>query len=80
MTFPHIGSIFWPTFTRERIQRSTDIDSNKMSLFKKMHLGCLQRGVYFGPSGYEVGFVSAAHTEADLQFAAEKVVEVLSFG
>jgi glutamate-1-semialdehyde 2,1-aminomutase len=79
MTFPHIGSIFWPTFTRERIQRSTDIDSNKMSLFKKMHLGCLQRGVYFGPSGYEVGFVSAAHTEADLQFAAEKVVEVLSF-
>lgn len=38
-------------------------------IFRKMHLACLQRGVYFGPSGYEVGFISAAHTDA-MDFAA----------
>jgi glutamate-1-semialdehyde 2,1-aminomutase len=76
-TFPHVGSIFWPTFTRERIRRSDEIDGGRMSLFKKMHLACLQRGIYFGPSGYEVGFVSAAHTDADLDMAVAKISESL---
>ncbi|MBX2889850.1 MAG: glutamate-1-semialdehyde 2,1-aminomutase [Saprospiraceae bacterium] len=73
VTFPSIGSIFWPTFTRKHIRRSDEIDGSRMDYFKKMHLECLKRGVYFGPSGYEVGFVSAAHTEAALDFAAEKI-------
>lgn len=76
-TFPSVGSIFWPTFTRQRITRSDQIDGAGMSLFKKMHLECLKRGVYFGPSGYEVGFVSAAHTDADLDFAVGKISEAL---
>ena len=48
-----------------------------MSYFKKMHLECLKRGVYFGPSGYEVGFVSAAHTQKDLEFAFDVITESL---
>ena len=34
----------------------------------------LERGVYLAPSAYEAGFVSAAHTPADLQatFAAAR--------
>ncbi|MBC7777903.1 MAG: glutamate-1-semialdehyde 2,1-aminomutase [Phycisphaerae bacterium] len=77
VTFPHVGSIFWPTFTRKHIHRSDEIDGSRMDFFKTMHLECLKRGVYFGPSGYEVGFVSAAHTEADLDFAAEMICESL---
>jgi glutamate-1-semialdehyde 2,1-aminomutase len=77
MSFPRVGSIFWPTFSRARIRRSDEIDPARMDFFKKMHLACLQRGVYFGPSGYEVGFVSAAHTDADLDFAAAKICESL---
>ncbi len=73
VTFPHAGSIFWPTFTRERIVRSEDIDGSKMSLFSRFHLECLQRGVYFGPSGYEVGFISSAHTDEALDFAAAQI-------
>ncbi|MFN0216460.1 MAG: glutamate-1-semialdehyde 2,1-aminomutase [Saprospiraceae bacterium] len=76
-TFPRIASIFWPTFTRQHIHRSDEIDGSRMSLFKKLHLECLKRGVYFGPSGYEVGFVSAAHTESDLDFAASMICESL---
>jgi len=78
MTFPHMGSIFWPTFTRKHMHRSDEIDGKGMDLFKKMHLECLKRGVYFGPSGYEVGFVSSAHTEADLDFAFGMICESLA--
>ncbi len=77
VTFPHVGSIFWPTFTRKHIHRSDEIDGSRMDFFKTMHLECLKRGVYFGPSGYEVGFVSGAHTEADLAFSAEMICESL---
>ena len=62
-----VGSIFWFAFTdQEKIQRADQIDPASMEKYKRMHRALLNRGVYFGPSGYEVGFVSAAHTEDDL--------------
>lgn len=76
-TFPHVGSVFWPTFSRQAIRRSDEIDGSRMGFFKTMHLECLKRGVYFGPSGYEVGFVSSAHKDADLDFAAGMICESL---
>lgn len=69
VTFPHIGSIFWMAFTRQRIADAASIDPASMEHFKKLHLDMLQHGVYFGPSGYEVGFISSAHTTADLDYA-----------
>jgi glutamate-1-semialdehyde 2,1-aminomutase len=35
--------------------------------FKKFYHGMLREGVYFAPSAYEAGFVSAAHTDADIE-------------
>ncbi|MVZ67298.1 glutamate-1-semialdehyde 2,1-aminomutase [Sphingobacterium sp. DK4209] len=62
-----IGSIFWFAFTdQEKIQRADQIDPASMEFYKKMHRELLNRGIYFGPSGYEVGFISAAHTQEDL--------------
>jgi len=72
-----IASIFWIAFSDERVMRSDQIDSAGMEIFKKLHHELLQRGVYLGPSGYEVGFVSAAHTEADLQEAAGLIKEAM---
>jgi len=57
--------------------RSDQIDPASMEHFKVLHHELLQRGVYLGPSGYEVGFVSAAHTEADLAEAAAKICEAM---
>jgi len=37
----------------------------------------LQRSVYLGPSGYEVGFVSAAHSIEDLEEATKIICECL---
>lgn len=69
-----IGSIFWIAFTRSPHVYSADqIDAAKMDSFKRLYQLLLQNGVYFGPSGYEVGFVSAAHSETDLQ-AAQQII------
>ncbi|MDX1941861.1 MAG: glutamate-1-semialdehyde 2,1-aminomutase [Saprospiraceae bacterium] len=77
VSIPYIGSIFWIAFSRERITRSDQIDPQSMEKFKILHHTLLQKGIYLGPSGYEVGFVSAAHSEADLAEAAEKMCEAM---
>lgn len=68
ITIYNIGSIFWFAFSdMAHLNRADQIDSGKMSLFAKVYHELLENGIYFGPSGYEVGFVSAAHTEADIE-------------
>lgn len=62
-----LGSLFWIAFTeKENINSASDIDPNSMSYFKTLYHALLENGVYLGPSGYEVGFVSSAHTRQDL--------------
>jgi len=62
-----LGSIFWIAFTeKEKISSAEDIDPNSMDYFKTLYHALLEKGVYLGPSGYEVGFVSRAHSYDDL--------------
>ena len=73
-----IGSIFWFAFTdKESIKTAEDIDAASMEKFKIMHRELLNRNVYFGPSGYEVGFVSAAHSKMELEKAKRAIFESL---
>jgi glutamate-1-semialdehyde 2,1-aminomutase len=74
----HIGSIFWMAFTeRDEIHRSDEIAPESMNLFKDFHHLLLECGIYIGPSGFEVGFVSRAHSDEDLRKGAEAMKEVL---
>lgn len=77
VTIPRIGSIFWLCFSRDTIRRADQIDPAGMAYFKQLHHELLQRGIYLGPSGYEVGFVSAAHSEEDLKQGAEQICAAL---
>jgi glutamate-1-semialdehyde 2,1-aminomutase len=77
VSIPTIGSIFWIAFTKDQIYSADQIDPKSMEKFKILHHELLQRGVYLGPSGYEVGFVSAAHTEEDLKQAAAIICECM---
>lgn len=77
VSFPSIASIFWVAFSKEAIRSAGQIQSGSMSLFKVLHRELLNRGIYLGPSGYEVGFVSAAHTEKDLEMAASAFCDAL---
>ncbi|MBC7863169.1 MAG: glutamate-1-semialdehyde 2,1-aminomutase, partial [Bacteroidia bacterium] len=72
-----IGSIFWIAFTeKENIRSAEEIEGESMQHFRKLYHHLLEEGIYLGPSGYEVGFVSAAHTDEDI----EKTIEVFRKG
>lgn len=74
-----LESIFSLNFTsRERIESVADIRQNDMKLFASFHREMLDRGVYLAPSGYEVGFISLAHTEEDLEQTASALTESLA--
>lgn len=74
----NVGSIFWIAFTdKDNIQAASDIEAESMDKYKVMHRELLNRGVYLGPSGYEVGFVSAAHSKIELEKAKRAIFESL---
>jgi glutamate-1-semialdehyde 2,1-aminomutase len=72
-----VGSIFWFAFTDQNIKTAEEIDPASMEKFKVMHRELLNRGIYLGPSGYEVGFISAAHTKTDLEKAKRAIFDSL---
>jgi glutamate-1-semialdehyde 2,1-aminomutase len=75
-----MGSIFWMAFSKlESINSASQIDSSTMEYFKKLYHYLLQHGIYFGPSGYEVGFISAAHSKDDIDEAIKKIEKGLDF-
>jgi len=72
-----IGSIFWLSFDGKRnIRRADEIDGD-MSKFSALFSELLDRGIYIGPSGYEVGFISQAHTPEYLEVAAKAFCDSL---
>jgi glutamate-1-semialdehyde 2,1-aminomutase len=70
-----IGSIFWFSFNgKKRILSSSQIDPD-MNSFNKLHHYLLNQGVYLGPSGYEVGFISSKHDKTTLNIATQNIKE-----
>jgi len=37
-----------------------------MEIYGRLHRDLIARGIYLAPSGWEVGFVSSAHTDDDI--------------
>lgn len=66
-----VGSIYWISFSdRPSIRSAEEIDPESMEIYRKFYHSLLENGFYIGPSGYEVGFVSAAHSDDELVEAA----------
>jgi glutamate-1-semialdehyde 2,1-aminomutase len=73
-----IGSIFWFAFTdKASISKAEEIDPASMEKFKVMHRELINRGIYLGPSGYEVGFISSAHNKIDLEKTKRAIFDSL---
>jgi glutamate-1-semialdehyde 2,1-aminomutase len=73
-----VGSLFWNVFQAEAPTRFDGVDGSKMELYGRMHRALLDRGIYLAPSGWEVGFLSAAHTDADVERTLAAVAEALA--
>jgi glutamate-1-semialdehyde 2,1-aminomutase len=63
----HVCGMFGFFFTDERIVDSYGkVMACDVDRFKRFFHGMLEEGIYFAPSAYEAGFLSAAHSTADI--------------
>jgi glutamate-1-semialdehyde 2,1-aminomutase len=74
--FNRCGSMFCAYFTSEPVWNLADAMKSDRARFTRFFHGMLKEGVYLAPSQFEAGFISAAHTKADIDAticAARKV-------
>ena len=57
-------------------QNYGQVMTTESARFNRLFHGLLERGVYIAPALYEAGFVSAAHSEADIAATVDAVREV----
>ena len=68
------GSMFWPYYESSQPRAAHQIAQPAIDRFNGAYAGFLERGLYLPPSGYEVGFLSTAHTGAECGALAEALV------
>ncbi len=71
-----MGSMFTGFFNPGPVTDYTSATKSDTQRFGRYFRGMLERGIYFAPSQYETGFVSTAHTEADIDRTLEAAREV----
>jgi len=81
LTTNQVGAMFGIFFTEaDQVYNFAQVGECNIERFQKFYHGMLDQGVYLAPSAYEAGFVSSAHTDADIEAtlsAAEKVFATL---
>lgn len=75
--FIQIASIFWLNLSGNLVRSADQINGADMQTFKQIYSQLLEEGIYLGPSGYEVGFISSAHSEELLREVADKMSNII---
>jgi glutamate-1-semialdehyde 2,1-aminomutase len=74
-----VCGMFGIFFTAERdVDRYAKVMACDVERFKRFFHGMLAEGIYFAPSAFEAGFVSAAHSAADIEATAAAAARVFS--
>jgi glutamate-1-semialdehyde 2,1-aminomutase len=71
------GGMFGFFFMPELPQNYSTVMTTDQPRFNRFFHGLLDRGVYLAPALYEAGFVSAAHTDADIAETVAVAADVL---
>jgi glutamate-1-semialdehyde 2,1-aminomutase len=77
VTFNRCGSMFCAYFTAGPVWNLADAMKSDRDRFKKYFHGMLAEGIYLAPSQFESGFVSTAHTAADIGKTVQAAAKVL---
>jgi len=78
VTTGHAGSMWGLYFTPGPVRTYADARESDTVLFARWHKAALARGVFLAPSAFEAGFVSSAHSEADIDFTIEQLDAALA--
>ena len=68
--FYRAGTMFCTYFTKKDVYNFDDAAKTDMAAFSKFFIKMLDQGVNLAPSGYESGFMSLAHSQADINRTA----------
>ncbi|MDB6097560.1 MAG: glutamate-semialdehyde -aminomutase [Gammaproteobacteria bacterium] len=75
----HVCGMFGFFFTSERdVDRYAKVMACDVERFKRFFHGMLSEGIYLAPSAFEAGFLSAAHTAADIETTAVAAARVFA--
>ncbi len=78
--FNRLGSMFCGYFTDQPVHNLADALRSDRARFAKYFHAMLEEGIYLAPSQFEAGFLSLAHTPADIEktvMAARKALATL---
>ncbi len=79
MTENHVGGMFGLFFTdTPHVVNFAQTSACNIERFQKFYNGMLKEGIYLAPSAYEAGFVSAAHSDEDLEKTIEAAARVFA--
>jgi glutamate-1-semialdehyde 2,1-aminomutase len=75
----HVCGMFGFFFTTERdVDRFDKVMACDVERFKQFFHGMLREGIYFAPSAFEAGFLSAAHSAADIEATVAAAARVFA--
>jgi glutamate-1-semialdehyde 2,1-aminomutase len=72
----NVGGMFGMYFRAEAPRSFAEVMQCDVALFNRFFHGMLAAGVYFAPSAFEAGFVSSAHSAADVEKTAAAAARV----
>ena len=75
--FNRCGSMFCAYFTDAPVHNVADAMKSDRERFKQFFHGMLDAGFYFAPSQFEAGFISTAHSAADIESTIQSAAKVL---
>ena len=79
MTSTYVGGMFGIFFTdAPKVTTFAQATSCDTKLFARFYQGMLKEGIYFAPSAYEAGFMSAAATQVDIETTINAAAKVFS--
>ena len=76
-TFTRVGSMFSMFFSGQEIVNFESVKTSDTDLFKRYFNAMLEEGIYIAPSQYEAGFMSAVHTNKDIDQTIEAQARAL---
>ncbi|MFA6335846.1 MAG: glutamate-1-semialdehyde 2,1-aminomutase [Bacteroidales bacterium] len=74
----NIGSMFTLFFSNSEIKNFEDVKKCDTERFNKFYRKLLNKNIYFSPSQFETNFISAAHTEKQLENTLKAINNALS--
>ena len=77
-TINRVGSMFTGFFNPGPVESLAQVEQSDAATYGRYFHAMLERGVYIAPSQFEAGFVSTAHTEADIDTTIERAREALA--